>query len=121
MKIGELIKSEREKNGLSIRSLAKEVGVSDSYLSKVERNIKVPSFDLTLKIGEILNVPITGLHLAMLKNEGDQLFDKIIKLYVERYDLDVDLRGPDDCRISDLKNKLDKLITETLIEIHNEI
>lgn len=120
MKIGELIRSERESKGISVRALAKEIGVSDSYLSKVERDVKVPSVDLVAKIGKILDMPMIGLHMALLRNEEDQLFDKILKFYVNRYDLDIDLMGRGDCRIDDLKKNVDKMITETLFAIHNE-
>lgn len=120
MKIGELIRSERESKGISVRALAKEIGVSDSYLSKVERDVKVPSVDLVAKIGKILDMPMIGLHMALLRNEEDQLFDKVLKFYVNRYDLDIDLMGRGDCRIADLKKNVDKMITETLFAIHNE-
>lgn len=61
MTIGQWIKEEREKAGLSIRQLADKVGVSNSYLSKIERDLKNPSIDTLVKLGKALNAPIENI------------------------------------------------------------
>lgn len=58
MTVGQFIKEEREKAGLSIRQLSKLSGVSLSYLSEVERDLKNPSAKIIMKLSETLNVSV---------------------------------------------------------------
>ena len=86
MTIGQWIKEEREKAGLSIRQLADKVGVSNSYLSKIERDLKNP--DLLAKIGKVLNIPMVGKYLGAWKNEESKLIDQLIELQLKRYNIE---------------------------------
>lgn len=88
MTIGQWIKEEREKAGLSIRQLADKVGVSNSYLSKIERDLKNPSIDLLAKIGKVLNIPMVGKYLGAWKNEESKLIDQLIELQLKRYNIE---------------------------------
>jgi transcriptional regulator with XRE-family HTH domain len=47
----------RKKHGLSIRSLGKKLGVADSYLSRVERNLVPASDKLLLSLTEEFQAP----------------------------------------------------------------
>lgn len=61
MTIGQWLKEEREKAGLSLRQLAEKVDMSNSYLSKIERDVKFPSTDTLVKLGKALNAPIENI------------------------------------------------------------
>lgn len=56
--IGDKIRETRKNNALSLTDLARRVGVSDSYLSQLERNAVDPSISVLRKISSALNVPI---------------------------------------------------------------
>ncbi len=56
MKVGARIRTIREGRGISLRKLAKEVGVSASFISQVEQDKANPSVDSLQKIASILNV-----------------------------------------------------------------
>lgn len=126
MTLGEKIKESREKKGLSIRAVAKEAGVSDSYLSKIERDLKVPSIDFMVKIGRVLDEGFIGYHMAILNNAENKMLNKLLEFYMESYNIDLDgvyiknIGFGGDCRISDLKDKISKTIKDRLLEISQE-
>ena len=57
MTFGERVRELRKKHGLSIRSLGKKLGVADSYLSRVERNLVPASDKLLLSLTEEFQAP----------------------------------------------------------------
>lgn len=61
MNLGMRIRETREKAGLSLRKLAKEVGVSPSFISQVEQNKAQPSINSLQKISAVLGVSISIL------------------------------------------------------------
>ena len=48
-----------KRRGMSLRALAKQIGVSDSYLSRVVRraNYKTPSPELTRRVARVFGLP----------------------------------------------------------------
>ena len=50
MKVGEIVKILRKKNNISQIELADELDVSQSYLSKIEKNVREPSMDVLKKM-----------------------------------------------------------------------
>jgi len=55
-KFGETIRALRESRGISLRKFAKIIGISSTYLSKIERDEYLPpSEEKVIKIAEILN------------------------------------------------------------------
>lgn len=122
MNIGDKIKEARIEKNLSVRSLAKEAGIDNSYLSKIERNISVPSLDTLVKLGKALDIPLVGLQMALLKNKEDAIIYDLMQHYIDSYRLDIDIKleYAGDCRISELKRNISRLVSETLIEIHKE-
>lgn len=69
--------------------LAKRLGISNSYLSEIENNIKAPSFDLLEKYGEIFKMPASSImlfseNISDEKRTGEKLrvvaADKILRL-----------------------------------------
>ncbi len=55
--IGEYIRQQRQQAKISLRQLAAQAGVSNPYLSQVERGLRKPS-------AEILNQIAKGLHIS---------------------------------------------------------
>jgi serine/threonine-protein kinase RsbW len=70
MNIGVRLKELRKVRGISLRSLAKKVGVSASFISQVEQDKCQPSLDTLRKIAEALGVTISYL----LEVEQDEFF-----------------------------------------------
>lgn len=54
MSIGENIKRIREEKAMSQDSLAKEVGVTQSYIAKIENGLKIPSMTAGNAIAKVL-------------------------------------------------------------------
>jgi len=55
--LGETIKEYRNKKGFTQKELAEFLGISYSYLTKIETNNKVPSPDLLVTIEFLLDIP----------------------------------------------------------------
>ena len=58
VKIGRLIREEREKQGLSQQKFALQAGIDRTYLSDVENGLKNVSIDWIEKVAKALNIPI---------------------------------------------------------------
>jgi len=58
MEIGKRIKAKRKEATLSLQELAKQVDLTASFLSKVEREESTPSIESLQKISQALNTPI---------------------------------------------------------------
>jgi transcriptional regulator with XRE-family HTH domain len=61
MDIGTKIRRERIKKGLSQRHLAKQIGISNTYLSDIEVGRTLPSIRTLLKISKELETDINTL------------------------------------------------------------
>ncbi len=55
MSIGENIKKIREKRGMSQLKLAQEVGVTQTLICQIEKEIRTPSFIIAVEIAKALN------------------------------------------------------------------
>ncbi len=58
MEIGKRIKAKRKEANLSLQVLAEQVGLTASFLSKVEREESTPSIESLQKISRALNTPL---------------------------------------------------------------
>ncbi len=79
--IGSFIRSQREIAQVSVRQLAERAGVSNPYLSQVERGLRKPSADVLAQIAKALRVSAEVLYVraGMLEpSEGSQVRDAII-------------------------------------------
>ncbi|MGH3507151.1 MAG: helix-turn-helix domain-containing protein [Nocardioidaceae bacterium] len=56
--IGARIRAERERRGISVRGLARDVGVSPSLISQIETSKSLPSVSTLYAITTALNVPV---------------------------------------------------------------
>lgn len=59
MRVGELLQLARQINGMSIRALEKETGISNALISQIETgHVKEPSFTNVVRLCEALNLPV---------------------------------------------------------------
>lgn len=65
--VGELIRQQRELAALPLRQLASLVGISNPYLSQIERGLRAPSEAVRERIAETLRIPPD----AMSRDPGD--------------------------------------------------
>jgi len=54
--IGNELRGMRQLKKLQVKDVAKDIGVSSTYISEIERNNKVPSNDLIEKMATIYNI-----------------------------------------------------------------
>jgi transcriptional regulator with XRE-family HTH domain len=70
--LGEFIKGQREVASMSMRRLADLAGVSNPYLSQIERGLRRPSADILSQIAAALQISAESLYerAGMLDPEG---------------------------------------------------
>src|ERR1700761_1026062 len=61
--IGEFIKEQREQAHVSLRQLARLAGVSNPYLSQIERGLRKPSADILQQIAKGLRISAEQLYI----------------------------------------------------------
>lgn len=71
--IGEFIREQREAAQVSVRQLAKLTGVSNPYLSQVERGLRRPSADILQQIARGLQISAEQLYAraGLLESQHD--------------------------------------------------
>jgi transcriptional regulator with XRE-family HTH domain len=71
MNFGETVRSVREEKGLSLTSLAKNLGVTKVYVSDVERGRRAP-FNLTriMQVSEFLGCDPFDLYVLAVRSRG---------------------------------------------------
>jgi transcriptional regulator with XRE-family HTH domain len=67
--IGSFIRTQREAAQVSVRQLAEKAGVSNPYLSQIERGLRKPSADVLAQIAKALRVSaeVLYVHAGMLE------------------------------------------------------
>ncbi|MHA7649743.1 helix-turn-helix domain-containing protein [Mycobacterium sp. ML4] len=79
--IGSFIRSQRETAQVSMRQLAERSGVSNPYLSQVERGLRKPSADVLAQIAKALRVSAEVLYVRagiLEPGEASQVRDAIV-------------------------------------------
>ena len=61
--LGEYIRAQRDLNNLSLRQLAKSAGVSNPYLSQIERGLRKPSAEILQQIAKALRISAEALYV----------------------------------------------------------
>lgn len=98
--IGKRIKELRKKKGISLTELAARSGVSKSYLSNIERDLKKnPSIDVLLKISSVLNVD----PYEVIRTKDSLLLDDEWNHFIQV----AEKSGIDKDRLQDLKELLE--------------
>jgi transcriptional regulator with XRE-family HTH domain len=79
--IGSFIRSQREAAQVSVRQLADKAGVSNPYLSQIERGLRKPSADVLNQIAKALRVSAEVLYIRagiLEPSESNDVRDAII-------------------------------------------
>lgn len=79
--IGSFIRSQREAAQVSVRQLAEKAGVSNPYLSQIERGLRKPSADVLNQIAKALRVSAEVLYVQagiLEPSEAGQVRDAIV-------------------------------------------
>jgi transcriptional regulator with XRE-family HTH domain len=79
--IGTFIRTQREAAQVSVRQLAEKAGVSNPYLSQIERGLRKPSADVLQQIAKALRVSAEVLYVRagiLEPSEASEVRDAII-------------------------------------------
>ena len=79
--IGEYIREQRSHAKISLRELAKQAGVSNPYLSQIERGLRKPSAEILQQIAKGLRISAEVLYVEagiLQQREGGALADAIV-------------------------------------------
>jgi len=60
--LGEFIRQQRERTNLSLRRLAERAGISNPYLSQIERGIRKPSAEILSRLSRALEISANTLY-----------------------------------------------------------
>jgi transcriptional regulator with XRE-family HTH domain len=61
--LGEYLREQRESSRLSLRQLAEQAGVSNPYLSQIERGLRRPSAEVLQQLAKALRISAQQLYL----------------------------------------------------------
>jgi transcriptional regulator with XRE-family HTH domain len=61
--LGDYLREQRESSRLSLRQLAEQAGVSNPYLSQIERGLRRPSADVLQQLAKALRISAEQLYL----------------------------------------------------------
>jgi len=61
--LGDYLREQRQTSRLSLRQLAEQAGVSNPYLSQIERGLRKPSADVLQRIAKALRISAEQLYL----------------------------------------------------------
>ncbi len=71
MAFAEIIKKARKRLRLSQASLGGEIGVWNTYVGQIEKGEKVPSDEVVIKLGKVLDLNLNELLLSAYKAKAD--------------------------------------------------
>ena len=60
--VGEFIRTQRERSAMSLRKLADLAGISNPYLSQIERGLRKPSADILKSVAKGLSISAETLY-----------------------------------------------------------
>ncbi|NLG47865.1 helix-turn-helix transcriptional regulator [Gordonia sp. (in: high G+C Gram-positive bacteria)] len=69
--LGELIRTQRELTAMPMRKLAEIVGISNPYLSQIERNLREPSDKVLEAIADQLHLSADSLAMSTRKSDPE--------------------------------------------------
>src|SRR5918997_2334611 len=76
--LGDFLREQRLASRLSLRQLSEQVGVSNPYLSQIERGLRKPSADILQQIAKALRISAETLYIrAGILEERDDDFDLV--------------------------------------------
>ena len=77
LRLGEIIRRQRELAELSMRQVAAMAGISNPYLSQIERGLRAPSEEVLRAIAESLNVSADLLRVDEPANGSAEVIEAI--------------------------------------------
>ncbi len=77
--LGAFIRQQRERANLSLRRLAERAGVSNPYLSQIERGIRKPSAEILKRISRALEISAETLYTRAGLIEGDRTTPTVVE------------------------------------------
>ena len=83
--IGNNILKLRLARGLTQETLGKEIGLTPSAISNIEKSISYPSIDTLIKLAEFFGVTLDYLSTDKYSNELDELEMRVKLLTTEQY------------------------------------
>ncbi|MDP9494981.1 MAG: helix-turn-helix domain-containing protein [Actinomycetota bacterium] len=69
--LGDFIRQQRERANLSLRRLADSAGISNPYLSQIERGIRKPSAEILSRLSRALEISANSLYSKAGLMDGD--------------------------------------------------
>jgi transcriptional regulator with XRE-family HTH domain len=79
--IGDYIRVQRTKAKISLRELAKQAGVSNPYLSQIERGLRKPSAEILQQIAKGLRISAEALYVQagiLEQRQGGAVIDAVL-------------------------------------------
>jgi transcriptional regulator with XRE-family HTH domain len=79
--IGDYIRAQRTKAKISLRELAKQAGVSNPYLSQIERGLRKPSAEILQQIAKGLRISAEALYVQagiLEQRQGGAVVDAVL-------------------------------------------
>jgi transcriptional regulator with XRE-family HTH domain len=73
--LGEFIREQRNGSQISLRQLAKQAGISNPYLSQIERGLRKPSAEILQQIAKALRISAESLYVHAGLLDADALAD----------------------------------------------
>lgn len=93
--IGNMVREERKKQGLTVRQLAEISGVSASHISNLENGRYEPSIIVQVKLSEALGVTLVDkTFMDYLNSPGRKLVHEAANYIKHKKLIDVDLGNP---------------------------
>lgn len=94
--LGEFLKSKRKENNLTIRCVACSTNLSPGYISRLENNSSVPSYETLVNLSKILLFNINDVIDTDIKIDTNKTFDilEVLSVYNLKYK-DVELSDKD--------------------------
>jgi transcriptional regulator with XRE-family HTH domain len=79
--LGEFIRGQRERTEMSLRRLSELSGISNPYLSQIERGLRKPSADILQQLAKALEVSAETLYVqaGMLEPRGGESLVQYIR------------------------------------------
>lgn len=77
--IGHRIKLARERLGLTQEDFSSLVGLSPTYISTIERGLKLPKMDTFIRIANVLDVPADYLLADVVNRSSEDCLTEITK------------------------------------------
>src|ERR1700758_3353300 len=80
--LGDYIKAQREQAKISLRQLADSAGVSNPYLSQIERGLRKPSAEILQQIAKALRISAEALYVQagiLEERQGTELSQALLQ------------------------------------------